>query len=82
MSYLKKYEYVIAVASYGGISGAAEKLGISQPTFSKYLKKIEGELGVELFDRSSLPIKLTRAGEYFVEAGKRFMFHWKRMCVV
>lgn len=73
MSYLKKYEYVIAVATHGGISGAAEKLGISQPTFSKYLKKIESELGVELFDRSSLPIKLTRAGECFVEAGKRFI---------
>ena len=73
MSYLKKYEYVIAVASYGGISQAAEKLNISQPTFSKYLKKIEGELGMELFDRSTLPIKLTKAGECYVEAGKRFI---------
>ncbi len=73
MSYLKKYEYVIAVANFGGISQAAEKLNISQPTFSKYLKKIEGELGMELFDRSTLPIKLTRAGECYVEAGKRFI---------
>lgn len=73
MSYLKKYEYAIAVAAHGGISQAAEKLGISQPTFSKYLKKLEGELGVELFDRSTLPIRLTPAGECFVNAGKRFI---------
>ena len=73
MSYLKKYEYVIAVDKYGGISVAAEKLGISQPTFSKYLKKIESELGVELFDRSTLPIKLTSAGECFVSAGKKLI---------
>ena len=73
MSYLKKYEYVIAVERFGGITQAAEHLGISQPTFSKYLKKLEQELGVELVDRSTLPIKLTRAGECFVEAGKRFL---------
>lgn len=73
MSYLKKYEYVIAVSDYGGISQAAEKLNISQPTFSKYLKKIEGELGMELFDRSTLPIRLTKAGECFVNVGKRFI---------
>lgn len=73
MSYLKKYEYVTAVLKYGGISQAAEHLNISQPTFSKYLKKLEAELGLELFDRSTLPIKLTRAGECFVNAGKRFL---------
>ena len=73
MSYLKKYEYVIAVSDCGGISQAAERLNISQPTFSKYLKKIETELGIELFDRSTLPIKLTKAGECYVEAGRRFI---------
>ena len=73
MSYLKKYEYVIATDKYGGISVAAEKLGISQPTFSKYLKKIESELGVELFDRSTLPIRLTEAGKCFVSAGKKLL---------
>ncbi len=73
MSYLKQYEYVISVAKFKSISQAAESLGISQPTFSKYLKKIESSLGVELFDRSTVPLKLTRAGEHYVEAGKRFI---------
>lgn len=73
MSYLKKFEYVIAICEHGGISQAAEHLGISQPTFSKYLKKLESELGLELFDRSALPLKLTNAGKCFVEAGRRFL---------
>lgn len=69
MSSLKKYEYVIKIASCGGISLAAEELGIAQPALSKYLKKLEEEIGVELFDRSSIPIKPTAAGDAFIAAG-------------
>ncbi len=70
MAYLKTYEYVIAVAKSGGISQAADLLHISQPTLSKYLKKLETDLGIELFDRSTLPIKLTLAGELYAKTGK------------
>lgn len=73
MSYLKKYKYVNAILEFGGITQAAAQLKISQPTFSKYLKKLETDLGVELFDRSKLPMKLTKAGECFVEAGRRIL---------
>ena len=73
MSQFKKFEYVIAISEAGGISQAAEKLDISQPTLSKYVKKLEGELGIELFDRSALPIKLTEAGRCYVEAGKKLI---------
>ena len=73
MSQFKKFEYVKAISEFGGISQAAEKLDISQPTLSKYIKKLEGDLGIELFDRSALPIKLTEAGRCYVEAGKRLM---------
>ena len=73
MSQFKKFEYVITIAEQGGISQAAEKLMISQPTLSKYLKKLESEIGLELFDRSALPLKLTEAGECYIAAGKRFI---------
>ena len=73
MSQFKKFEYVISISEAGGISQAAEKLDISQPTLSKYIKKLEGDLGIELFDRSALPIKLTEAGRCYVEAGKRLI---------
>lgn len=73
MQYLKQYEYAITIASTGGISQAADELNIAQPTLSKYIKKLETELGVELFDRSTIPIRLTQAGECFVEVGKRMI---------
>lgn len=73
MQDLKKYEYVIAIAREGGISPAAEALNIAQPTLSKYVRKLEAELGVELFDRSRIPMILTEAGECFVKSGRRFI---------
>ena len=73
MKQIKSFEYVITVAEAGGISQAAERIGISQPTLSKYIKKVEADIGLELFDRSSFPIKLTEAGESYVSFGKRFI---------
>ena len=68
MTYLKQYEYVSTIARCGGISQAAEALGLTQPTLSKHLKKIEEEVELLLFDRSATPLKLTQAGELFLES--------------
>lgn len=73
MSCLKSYEYVIAIAQHGGISQAAEMLQIAQPTLSRYIKKLETELGIELFDRSTIPIRMTQAGSRYVETGMRIL---------
>lgn len=73
MSLFKKYEYVLAVSQYGGISQAAEALGIAQPTLSKFIKKLEIDIGAEIFDRSTVPLTITPAGELFLEAGKRML---------
>ena len=74
MSDFKRYEYVIAVAECGGVSLAAQKLGIAQPTLSRYIKKIEEELGLELFDRKELPLRPTSAGKCYIEAGKKLLY--------
>lgn len=73
MKQIKSFEYVITIAEAGGISQAAERLGITQPTLSKYIKKLESEIGLELFDRSALPLRLTEAGESYVSFGRRFI---------
>lgn len=73
MSYLKDFKYVIAIAKHGGISGAADFLNIAQSALSRYLKKIEDELGVELFDRSSLPLRPTDAGKRYIATGKKII---------
>ncbi len=73
MNSLKQFELVIEVARCHSISKAAKNLKISQPTLSKYLANLEKKLEIELFDRTSIPISLTEAGEKFVRAGKRIL---------
>ena len=58
-------EYFLAIVEEGSLTRAAEKLYISQPSLSQYLKRLETTLGVELFDHSSSPLKLTYTGELY-----------------
>lgn len=60
---LRQLEYLIEVADQGSISVAARKLMISQPSLSQCIKSIEEELNITLFDRSSVPMLPTKAGE-------------------
>lgn len=55
-------QYFLAVARKESISGAANALHLSQPTLSRQLKDLEGELGKQLFIRGSKRITLTDEG--------------------
>jgi LysR family hydrogen peroxide-inducible transcriptional activator len=61
------YKYVLAVANYRNMTKAAASLCITQPALTKYINRLEQELGVTLFNRKSNPITLTTAGYTFVE---------------
>ncbi len=50
------------VAALRSISKASIELGVSQPTVSVHVGELEKELGVELFERSRRPLRLTAAG--------------------
>ena len=63
----KSVNYIKAIAEMRSISAAAESLGISQPALSSHLKKIEGEIGAVLFDRSRQPLELTEAGHAYLD---------------
>lgn len=67
---LKQAQYIQMIAREGGITAAAKKLHISQPSLSQMLKQVEGELGVALFDRSVSPFQLTFAGEKYMQAAE------------
>lgn len=45
-------EELVAFAESGTLSGAAEKLHLTQPTVTRGMQKLESELGVALFNRS------------------------------
>lgn len=70
---MKQFRYVLVLADEGSFSRAAETLNISQPSLSQYVKKIETQLGVELFDRANGNVKLTDAGRIYIDAGKKIL---------
>lgn len=63
----KQYDYVLTVAEEKSFSKAAKRLFISQPSLSQYINRLEQQLGVSLFDRSTSPLGLTYEGELFIE---------------
>lgn len=63
----KQAFYIRTIAQEGSITAAARALYISQPSLSQTLKQIETELGLPLFDRDTLPLRLTYAGEKYLE---------------
>ena len=65
-----EWKYVLQVAGEGTFSAAAKRLFVSQPSLSQSIKKIEGEIGLPLFDRSQIPLQLTAAGEIYVRKAK------------
>lgn len=67
---LNLYKTFYEVAKYGSISEAAKKTYTSQPALSKSIKKLEEELGVQLFYRNLGGIELTSQGKellFYVE---------------
>ena len=64
---LKLLEHFISVVQYGSFSRAAQQSFVSQPTLSKSIKKLEEQLQVILFERSTRKLRLTDAGELVYE---------------
>ncbi|MFY0729725.1 LysR family transcriptional regulator [Pseudomonas sp. NFX15] len=57
-----------AVAEAGSFTLAARELGVAQPWLSAQVRKLEDQLGVRLFDRTSRQLKLTSWGEELLQA--------------
>lgn len=60
-------DYFLTIVETGNLTKAAEKLFVSQPSLSQYLKRLEKNLGAELFDRTASPLRLTYSGERYYQ---------------
>jgi len=71
--YQKQLKYVMTLAETGSFSKAADLLDIAQPSLSQYIRKIERQLGIELFDRSGNIVRLTDGGRVYIEASRKIL---------
>jgi LysR family transcriptional activator of glutamate synthase operon len=63
---LNQLKYFVAVATYGSITKAAERLYISQPAMSQAIAQLEQTLGVRLFKNRGRQIEITSIGKHIL----------------
>lgn len=64
---LQQMEYIVAVYRLRHFAKAAEQCGVTQPTLSAMIQKLEKELGTKFFERSSQQVTPTAIGKLIVE---------------
>jgi len=70
----KQIQYAVELSLDLNFSQTAERLGISQPALSKQILALEKELEVRLFDRATVPMTLTAAGEHFIRRARELLY--------
>jgi LysR family hydrogen peroxide-inducible transcriptional activator len=70
---LTELRYVVAVARERHFGRAAEACFVSQPTLSVAVRKLEDELGVQLFERGPGEVSVTPAGQRIIEQAQRVL---------
>lgn len=71
--------YFLEAAQCPNFSQAAQRLGISQPSLTTAMQRLEYELGVKLFHRSSKGVELTTAGRKFAAQAAELFEKWKAL---
>jgi DNA-binding transcriptional LysR family regulator len=71
--------YFVEAAATGNLSRAAERLGISQPSLSLAIVRIENALGAKVFHRSRRGVELTRSGKQLLVQSQKLYSAWEEI---
>lgn len=74
---LSDLRYFIEISSTGNVSQAALRLGVTQPTLSLALNRLEDCVGTKLFQRSKKGVSLTPAGRSLLSQSKKLIQDWE-----
>jgi LysR family transcriptional regulator, salicylic acid-responsive activator of bsdBCD len=70
---IRQLKYFMAIVEEGQISRAAKRLHIAQPPLSLQLKALEQDLGVQLIERNTKSLRLTKAGHALYQRAEQIM---------
>lgn len=82
---LRQLRQLVAILDHGSLNRAASALGITQPTLSRSIARLEDQLGVSLFDRSGVAVRPTEFGRHLAERARSLineaneLGHWLQM---
>lgn len=71
--------YFLEIAKNLNISRASERLGVTQPTLSIAIKKLEGNIGEKLLIRSKSGVQLTTFGQRFLVSAQKIFEEWEKL---
>lgn len=70
---LQQLKYIVALDDERHFGRAAEVAVVSQPGLTIQLKKLEEEIGIQIFDRSKVPLKPTKMGEEIILKARKLL---------
>lgn len=70
---LRQMQYVCAVAETQSFSKAAELCFADQSTVSQQIKQFEEKLNIKIFNRETIPLKVTQEGQEVIEKCKSIL---------
>jgi len=76
---LRELQYLVALAEHRNFRRAADACFVTQPTLSTQIRKLEDELGVALFERTSRGVMLTQAGQDALGRARRIIAEMEGM---
>jgi DNA-binding transcriptional LysR family regulator len=74
---LNDLRYFIEISQTGNVSQAAVRLGVTQPTLSQAVVRLENNVGAKLFQRSKKGMDLTPAGRTLVVQSRKLIQDWE-----